>query len=258
MAFKTSYVGDSKVFLLAGGGKVFTDMAARFVRGEKSVEQIRDSQYSSQIVRNILDSGHMSATEFDWFVFGIEGYSRVTEAQLVRKRHASYLIKSGRVEHKESEDYSIVLPDTRLQEFTAPVFLTDGTLINLSGEDLTKITAQWCQQAGAAGFAAEDIRYYKPQATEFKAIIGMNAHALYDWFAIRCCRNAQLEIRDMAYKMLALCRKAAPDLFANAGPNCVRLGYCPENQRQHAYCKKAGKYLPKDEALKILKKHEKD
>ena len=35
--------------------------------------------------------------EFDFFLFGVEGYSRVTEVQLVRKRLASYLIKSGRL-----------------------------------------------------------------------------------------------------------------------------------------------------------------
>ena len=73
MDFKESYVGDGKVYLLAGGGKAFTDIAARFVHGERSVEEICDSPYSAKIVKNILSSGHLAATEFDWFVFGIEG-----------------------------------------------------------------------------------------------------------------------------------------------------------------------------------------
>lgn len=95
------------------------------------------------------------------------------------------------------------------------------------------------------------MRYLKPQATEFRAIIGMNAHALHDFFAIRCCKNAQGEIRDMASKMLKLCKRAAPDLFASAGPNCERLGYCPENRLQNSACK--GKIPAKDEAIQILK-----
>ena len=45
----------------------------------------------------------------------------------------------------------------------------------------------------------------------------MNAHALLDWFKIRCCMNAQAEIRDLANKMLRLCKEAAPALFEGAG-----------------------------------------
>ena len=79
----------------------------------------------------------------------------------------------------------------------------------------------------------------------------MNAHALKDFFRVRCCMNAQHEIRDMANKMLKLCKQASPDLFADAGPNCKVLGYCPENDYQNSRCK--GKILTKDEAFKILK-----
>lgn len=255
MNFKESCVGEGKVYLLSGGGKVFTDIAARFVRGERSVEEICDSPYSAQIVKNILDSGHLAATEFDFFVFGIEGFSRVTEAQLIRKRHASYLIKSGRVEHKGRGTFSVVYPYKSLRDFIANAELPDGRDITLSGSDLMALTKAWYEKAVQAGFKEEDVRYWKPQATEFKAIIGMNAHALLDWFSVRCCLNAQHEIRNLAYQMLNLCKCAAPDLFTDAGPNCKRLGYCPENQRQNWHCKEAGLYLPKDEALKILQNH---
>ena len=65
---------------------------------------------------------------------------------------------------------------------------------------------------------------------------------------------AQAEIRDLAWKMLRLCRKAAPDLFEGAGPSCVQLGYCPENARQNAACR--GRILTKEEALGILRQRE--
>ena len=48
------YTGNGKVVLLAGGGKIYTDIAARFVRSERSLEEIAASPYSRQIVRNIL------------------------------------------------------------------------------------------------------------------------------------------------------------------------------------------------------------
>ena len=84
------FTGNGKVVLLAGGGKIYTDIAARFVRSERELEDIVASPYSKKIVENILSSGHRAALEFDFFIFGLEGYSRVTETQLVRKRLASY------------------------------------------------------------------------------------------------------------------------------------------------------------------------
>lgn len=247
---KEQYTGQGKVLLLAGGGHIYTDIAARFVRSERSLEEIVASPYSKKIVENILSSGHGAALEFDFFLFGVEGYSRVTETQLVRKRLASYLIKSGRAELGGKRAFSVVYPKS-VADFATEVTLPDGHKAQLSGHDLAELSRQWYDAGLDTGLPEQDLRYLKPQATEFKAIIGMNAHALRDWFAIRCCRNAQAEIRDLALKMLRLCRKAAPDLFAGAGPSCVQLGYCPENRLQHPSCK--GRVLTKDEALQLLK-----
>lgn len=247
---KEQFTGQGRVVLLAGGGHIYTDIAARFVRSERSLDDIVASPYSKKIVENILNSGHGAALEFDFFLFGVEGYSRVTEVQLVRKRMASYLIKSGRAELGGKRVFSVVYPQS-VAEFSAPVTLPDGTKVNLSGRDLADLSRQWYEAGLDAHLPEQNLRYLKPQATEFKAIIGMNAHALRDWFAIRCCLNAQAEIRDLANKMRRLCVKAAPDLFRGSGPSCVQLGYCPENRLQNEKCR--GRVLTKDEALAILK-----
>ncbi len=246
------YTGSGKVILLACGGKIYTDLAARFVRSERELEEIAASPYSREIVKNILDSNHRAALEFDYFLFGVDGYSRITETQLVRKRLASYLIKSGRAELGGKRAFRIAYPENAAN-FKCPISLPNGETLELSGRDLAELSRQWYEQGVKQGLPEEDLRYLKPQATTFKAIIGMNAHALLDWFAIRCCKNAQHEIRDLANKMLALCKKAAPDLFASAGPNCVQMGYCPENRLQNSFCK--GKIPTKEEALKILAEH---
>lgn len=245
-----SYIGDGKVVLIAGGGRVYTDIAARFVRSEKSLDDILGSPYDKKIVKNILDAGHLAATEFDYFIFGVEGYSRVCETQLVRKRIASYLIKSGRPDKLGNRSFDMVLPksifDFRIY-YELPY--SSGTIC-VGAEDILKIIEQWYNVGVALGYREEDLRYLKPQATEFKAIIGMNAHALLDWFKIRCCLNAQDEIRDMANKMLKLCKEAVPDLFRKAGANCAVLGYCPENGFQNEKCK--GKIKTHKEVLELL------
>lgn len=246
------FTGQGNVVLLAGGGKIYTDIAARFAKSERNLEEIAASPYSRQIVKNILESNHRAALEFDFFLFGIEGYSRVTETQLVRKRIASYLIKSGRAELGGKRAFNIVYP-REIAEFSARVTLPDGTSATLSGRDLAELSRQWYEAGVAQGLPEEDLRYLKPQATEFRAIVGMNAHALLDWFAIRTCKNAQAEIRDLALKMLALCKKAAPDLFANAGPSCVQLGYCPENNLQNPSCR--GHIPTREQALEIIRQN---
>ena len=241
------HTGQGTVVLIAGGGKVYTDVAARFTRSERPLEEIIASPYDTNLVRSIVDKGHMAATEFDYFIFGVEGYSRVTEVQLVRKRLASYLIKSGRVDKGGKRSFDMVLPQG-ITGFESQVELR-GERVLVNALDLCYMLEQWYENGVALGYKEEDLRYLKPQATEFKGIIGMNAHALLDWFKIRCCKNAQSEIRDMATKMLALCKEASPDLFAGAGASCLSLGYCPEGTFQNKGCR----IIRKEQALELLK-----
>lgn len=249
MSVNITDVGSGKVALLAGGGKVWTDVAARFCRSEKALDDIIGAAYDKKLVARILSSGHLATTEFDYYIFGIEGFSRVCETQLVRKRHASYLIKSGRTEKHGRRRYDVVLP-VSIRNVTVQV--QDGDqVISISTDKLLNWLAAWYAQGIDNGIPEEELRYLKPQGTEFKAIVGMNAHALLDWFKIRCCRCAQTEIRDLAWKMLRLCRQATPALFAQAGPSCVALGYCPENDGQHPTCK--GTVMTHDQVLHLIR-----
>lgn len=266
------FTGSGNVVLIAGGGRIYTDIAARFVKSERALDDIVASPYSKKIVENILRCGHKAALEFDFFVFGVEGYSRVTEVQLVRKRLASYLIKSGRPELSGKRAYSVVYPKS-LSDFFATIdipleqvlidnkysfcekFKEIGSVsIRVDVSHLNRMIEQWYDQGLENGLKEEDLRYMKPQATEFKGIIGMNAHALHDWFSIRCCLNAQHEIRDLANKMLGICKKVAPDLFMMAGPSCVQLGYCPENNAQNEKC--IGRIITKNKALEVLSQYQ--
>lgn len=249
MSVNRTNIGSGKVMLLAGGGRVWTDVAARFCRSEKELEEIIGSPYDKSLVARILSSGHLAATEFDYFIFGVEGFSRVCETQLVRKRHGSYLVKSGRPEKHGRRSFDVVLPESILG--VSVQVMDGGRPIILTTEKLLMWLDTWYTAGVSLGVPEENLRYMKPEGTEFKAIIGMNAHALLDWFKIRCCRCAQTEIRDLAWKMLKLCRQASPDLFVKAGPSCVSLGYCPENAGQHPSCK--GSALTHEQVLHLIR-----
>jgi thymidylate synthase (FAD) len=75
----------------------------------------------------------------------------------------------------------------------------------------------------------EDARFVLPNACETKMIGTFNARELQHFFSLRCCNRAQWEIREVANQMLALVKPIAPDLFALAGPGCVR-GDCTEGK----------------------------
>ena len=68
-----------------------------------------------------------------------------------------------------------------------------------------------------------------PNAASTGLVVTMHARELMHFFELRCCSRAQWEIREMAWQMLAECRKAAPSLFAHAGPACL-TGACPEGK----------------------------
>lgn len=225
-----TFIGGGNVVLLAGGGRCFTDIAAKFVGSEKNLNELISSSYDSKLVKNILKRGHLAATEFDYFLFGIEGYSRVVETQLVRKRIASFMVKTGRKNKQGKRSYDVVIPP-----ILADINIKYGSCC-YDVTDLLKMLELFYNEGINIGIDEELLRYMKPQATEFKALIGMNAHSLLDYFSIRCCKNAQEEHRDLAFKMLKLVKEASPDLFTQAGASCVKLGYCPENEGQHKDC----------------------
>ena len=130
------YVGDGKVSLIAGGGRIYTDIAARFTRSEKTIEEIIASPYDANLVKTIVNSGHKAAVEFDYFLFGVEGYARVTEVQLVRKRIASFMIKSGRVDKRGKRSFDVVIP-SNIEEFSSPVLVSASKVMLMNGQSLS-------------------------------------------------------------------------------------------------------------------------
>lgn len=247
----------------------FVDLAGKITRTEVGIDDLVTLPYSPELVEKIVGMNHLATTEFDYFVFAVEGTSRVLETQLVRKRHAAYIIKSGRIDKKGKRSFDIVRPESLKNMYCtvklnpSKILLNDSEnlgrvhgwdadlKIDLSFEDLMEIISEWYSDGVKQGFPEEDLRYAKPQGTEFKGLIGMNAHALMDWFKIRMCKNAQKEIRTLATKMHNLVCEKSPALFKNSGASCKVLGYCPENKYQHKDCKG---FIPTHETvLKVIK-----
>lgn len=172
---------------------------------------------SARGLATALASGHESVIEHISFTFEIMGISRVTLAQLTRHRMASFSVESQRYVMQEE------------REAVVPVSISQN-------EGAAKVYETACKEAQAAyermiemGIPREDARYILPEGMQTHVVLTMNARELRHFFALRCCKKAQWEIREMAEKMLKICKKQCPPLFANAGAPCKR-GKCPETR----------------------------
>ena len=165
-----------------------------------------------------LPEAHQSPFEHVSFTFGIEGVSRAMLAQITRHRIASFSVQSQRYVDM-SDGVGYVIPESIEQNPEA----RDVFDAFMRGIDTLYTYLRSC------GIPAEDARFILPNACETRMIVTMNARELLHFFSLRCCKRAQWEIRAVADEMLRLCKEVAPEIFAKAGPGCVR-GHCPEGK----------------------------
>ena len=168
-------------------------------------------------IKKLTDLGHESPLEHCTFTFGIEGVSRALTHQLVRHRIASYSQKSQR--YVSEDEFKYITPPS----------IEDDDLMYLEYIKLMKEIQKFYSSAKKRGIEKEDARFVLPNACETKIIVTMNIRTLLHFFTERCCNRAQWEIRQMADKMLDICKEVAPNIFAKAGASCVR-GKCKEGK----------------------------
>lgn len=185
--------------------------------GAAQLEEKMSDEQAAKLVRKLVEMGHFSTLEHVTFTFAIEGVSRVLTHQLVRHRIASYSQQSQR--YVKEHDFETIMPPT----------ISSRPEAKAKFEQLmADIQARYNEFTDEFGIPAEDARYVLPNAAETKIVATFNVRSLMNFFSLRCCNRAQWEIRQLAEKMLAECKKAAPVLFENAGPTCVSEGICRE------------------------------
>lgn len=179
----------------------------------------------TEFIDRLMKMGHESVLEHASFTFGVEGISRVLLAQLTRHRLASFSVQSQRyVSYENGFGYVIppriaALGPEAVEEFHRQMETMEGWY------------REWQEKLGKSGEGSnEDARFVLPGACETRLLMTMNARELRHFFSLRMCSRAQWEIRAMAEEMHRLCLEAAPALFADAGPACLR-GACPEGEK---------------------------
>lgn len=188
----------------------------------------------------LSEIGHESPIEHASFTFGIEGVSRSFLAQVTRHRMASFSVQSQRYVKENMFEYVLPpeiesVPEAR-EEYIQAMEEDQAHYDSLTAilkENTKNLLAEGRPEKEANRLAEkkaiEDARFVLPNACNTKMICTMNARSLMNFFTLRCCNRAQWEIRDVADQMYRLVYAAAPKLFQNAGPSCVR-GACSEGK----------------------------
>ncbi|MDA3821437.1 MAG: FAD-dependent thymidylate synthase, partial [Bacteroidales bacterium] len=192
--------------------------AARLCYSPSDVEKLMekmDEESSSKLLKKLVDLGHESPLEHVSFTFAIEGVSRTLTHQLVRHRMASYSHQSQRYVKAEDFDY-IIPPSIKKDEKSKVKYEEIMKTISNAYSELLQVVEK------------EDARFILPNAAETKIIVTMNARGLKNFFKLRCCTRAQWEIRNLANKMLKICKEVSPVLFNRMGPDCVAEKICNE------------------------------
>ena len=203
-------------------------MAAKLCYSPSGVEELKEkieAKDQAAFVEKLAAIWHLSPIEHVSFSFGIEGISRACSHQLVRHRVASYSQQSQRYVKEEQFDY--VIPPSIKQD---PALVREFEKFMAEAQENYTRVLKRLEELGYKGEAGQqDARYLLPNAAETKIVVTMNARELLHFFRVRCCNRAQWEIREMAERMLALVKKAAPTIFAKSGPGCLYTA-CPEGK----------------------------
>lgn len=201
--------------------------------GEVFSDDSINKEKQEEFVKKIVASGHQSPLEHVKFTFAIEGVSRALTHQLVRHRLASYSQMSQR--YVKEKDFDYIIPPSIEKNSQAKIEFEK--LMTTIQQGYTKLLGFMGQDNISGEAANQDARFVLPQAAETKIVVTMNCRELLHFFEHRCCSRAQWEIRQLANKMLDICRKKLPAVFSGSGAKCEVLEYCPEGEK---FC--CGKY----------------
>lgn len=129
---------------------------------------------------------------------------------------------------------SLCVPDLGQVDLTARFVLPSSIRSMSAAEELYTKAARASRamqhQMSLSGIGCRDRVYLGLCGGLVDVILSMNARELIHFFNMRTCNRAQWEIRSVAGDMLTLVKSVAPYVFRGAGPNCVRLGHCPEGK----------------------------
>lgn len=180
------------------------------------------SQPSVAIIKQCIASGHHSVLEHCSFTFKITNVSRTLLAQLTRHRLASFSVESQRFIDYYDKKPEFVMPNV------------NGGIAEIIAESAHKSMCAY-NELRQIEIKAEDARAVLPNCMPTNLVMTVNLRELAAMCNLRLCNNAQLEIRNLFYKIKDLL-EAHPDFDEN-DREIFKLLLVPNCEKhQYAFC----------------------
>lgn len=149
----------------------------------------KDDTKESRVL-NCYKQNHMGVFEHASFTVKIYGISRACSHQLVRHRIASFCQESQRYVEVEGDDW----------------YVRPNSFVKEEFDTLMDALIDTYKAAIEAGIKKEDARYLLPEATKTNITMTMNLSSFYHFLDLRTKKNAQWEIRNLAWSLLEAVR----------------------------------------------------
>lgn len=192
-----------------------------------------------------LKSGHFSGSRHLHFVFELENVPRSAVDQIVRHN-------IGFVTNVQSLRYCN--KDGKISIYMAPELVDNPYMIKTIQDQENIVNAQYnyiqgyLEEGHIKGEKANEIaRTILPIGISTSCNIAVNIECLAHLANVRLCTRAELPIRTIVKEMVDQVIEVEPRYKPYLVPQCKKLGYCPENNKDCARYKLANKGVKKHE-----------
>lgn len=174
---------------------------------------------NSAYIGHLLEVGHGSVLEHAVWNFLITGVSRSLTHELVRHRAGfGYSQLSQRYVDESVAEYvepDVIAEDPELHQLWLDIIRRTHEAYVVLAEKLQAKYLHEPDRTQRRKLARQAARSVLPNATETKIFVTANARALRHFIEMRASRQAEVEIRKLAVKMLRIMQKEAPNLFGD-------------------------------------------
>lgn len=167
-------------------------MAARTCYNSREKDSLNTR---ADFVKGLIKAGHETPLEFASATFDVSGISISCQNQMVRHRHASFCVQSGRYVD-QSKNQCVLTYDLLSQYEGATDYVAQA--LKLYRKLITN------------GIKKEDARFLLPQGMFTKVCVNMNFRTIRHFLSLRLSKHAQWEIRAVAKEIFYICQEKWP------------------------------------------------
>lgn len=174
-------------------------MAARTCYASRSKDNTKNRD---EFVKGLIRAEHETPLEFASATFDITGVSISCQNQMVRHRHASFCVQSGRYVDQREND--CIIPYGVLSEYEGAA-------------DYVKEAKELYKKLVLNGVKCEDARALLPQGMATNLCVNMNFRTIRHFLKLRLSPRAQYEVRLVAKRIYEICSDKWPWLVEDLG-----------------------------------------